>query len=615
MSLRSMRVVSLLPSATEVLCAVGAKELLVGRSHEDNYPEDIVDRPVVTGKTTSAVTPSAINEEVATMMAVGKSLYSIDVKLLRELKPDLILTQDLCSVCAIDLESVRAVASTMSPEPCILSLNPESLEEVVESVGVVGQAVGFADQALQVQKSLQDRIARVKALCGQSRIRKKVGFIEWSDPIYVAGHWTPQLIAFAGGEHTLNPAGNGVPGIQVQVGGAGKSFPVPNDVFVSSDPDLIVVAPCGFNLSQAKAETDRLLGKEWFRSMRAVEQGNLFVVDGDLMFNRPGPRLVDALEWLAYVIHGDEGEEFPFPGDFPFVRIRTDQNTIPDTSSTAQNPEISIEEAHKFACAAGEAMYIDPVSGLSVFTEVAHLKRGKCCGNGCRHCPYGHYNARTRSNVIAKTTLLEHVANNASKRDFSSVSVLFWSGGKDSFLTYRRLRADFSNYGEIVLLTTIEGSTGAVPHQGLTLYDVMDQSKFLKLDHMIVPLPMNCSNAEYITRVNDALKIIDSKYSLKPRLFFGDLHLDDIINWRIQSFKDYECCFPLYKIQYGDLLKELFSENVTVTISAMTTDSNSDVQIGAVFDSRFIASLPGTWDAMGENGEFHTHVKFPTAST
>lgn len=611
MSLGRLRVVSLLPSATELLCAVGGKDLLVGRSHEDNHPPDIVDRPVVTGSTlASADSPAAINEEVASMLASGNSLYSIDTRLLEQLKPDLILTQDLCNVCAIDLNSVRAFASRMSPQPRIVSLNPESLEEVVDCVTQVGEAVGLRDAAMAVQRSLLDRISRVKALSAADVPPKKVGFIEWTDPIYVGGHWTPQLIAYAGGVHTLNPAGNGSPGIVTQVGGAGKSFPVPVDVFASSDPDLIIIAPCGFNLAKSKAETEKLLQQEWFRSMRAVKNGELYAVDGDLMFNRPGPRLVDALEWLASIIHRDFNfEEFPLIKDFPCIKISEPvalnevHQKVPEIP-----PIISIEEAHRAACAAGESMYLDPATGLSVFTEIAHLKRGKCCGNGCRHCPFGHYNALSRSNIIAKTTLLEYAGRKSSRKcEASRISVLFWSGGKDSYLAYLRMKADLSADRRVVLLTTIDETSGAVPHQGLRLYDVMDQSKLLQLDHLIVPLPPNCPNAEYIARVTDALRLIEEKYSSKCELCFGDLRLEDLIQWRVQSFANYECKFPLFKVPYQELLRELFSENITVMISAAVDDR---VQVGAVYNSALLETLPKEWDPMGENGEFHTHVKF-----
>ena len=251
-----LRVASVLPSATEILCAIGGEKLLVGRSHEDNYPQSIVHLPPLTDQLISREWTSAkeVDSEVSAALSSGRSLYFLDTELLSSLKPDLILTQDLCSVCAIDLAEVRKVASSMQPEPRVLSMNPLSLEEVIACCTTLGDAVGLPKEAWKTRFALEKRVERAKTIAAEllasgSAPRVKVAFIEWSDPIYVGGHWTPQLISFAGGYHTLNPSNDGVPGSYVQVGGAGKSFPVTPEAVVASDPDVIIVCPCGLPLN------------------------------------------------------------------------------------------------------------------------------------------------------------------------------------------------------------------------------------------------------------------------------------------------------------------------------------------------------------------------------
>ncbi|KAJ1425164.1 ABC transporter substrate-binding protein, partial [Ochromonadaceae sp. CCMP2298] len=304
------RVVSLLPSGTEILCIIpGGAELLVGRSHEDNFPASITHLPMLTSQLISKTwtDAAAVDREVSTAMAEGRSLYSLDEALLSSLRPDLIITQDLCSVCSIDLSAVRSVAARLDYQPTVISLNPYSIEEVLNDIIAVGSAVGLQEPAQLAKDALEARVEAAAAIGAQlvaARGRVKVAFIEWSDPIYIGGHWTPQLITMAGGEHTLNPAGEGNPLFgHVQIGGTGKSFPVTPEALVASDPDVIVVAPCGLHLEEARREVEKLMAQDWFREIKAVRKRRLLVVDGDAMFNRPGPRLVDALEWLVSVLH------------------------------------------------------------------------------------------------------------------------------------------------------------------------------------------------------------------------------------------------------------------------------------------------------------------------
>ena len=262
---KPLRVASVLPSATELLCYIGGERLLVGRSHEDNYPSSITHLPVLTDQLISREWSSAkeVDSQVSAALSAGHSLYFLNTELLTSLHPDLILTQDLCSVCAIDLAEVNKVAAAMNPSPNVLSMNPQSLEDVIACCTTLGEAVGLQREALKARRSLEQRIEIAKSvadsiLTGQGTRttplpRVKIAFVEWSDPIYVGGHWTPQLIHMAGGYHTLNPGNEGsdLPGCYVQIGGAGKSFPVTSAALIASDPDLIIVCPCGLTLPNA----------------------------------------------------------------------------------------------------------------------------------------------------------------------------------------------------------------------------------------------------------------------------------------------------------------------------------------------------------------------------
>ena len=274
-----------------------------------------------------------------TSQGSSNSLYTIDENLIKSLQPvDIILTQNICAVCAIDLQSVRKLANNMSPSPEIISLDPDGLNDVLKDIQKVGNAVNLSEAADGVVQSLNKRIENVITISENALmerpLRKRVGFIEWPEPLYVGGHWTPQMIHIAGGEHGLNlPVSirksstsdtrtNSINESQnlftkkgesfSLLGGfshAGKSFPVSSTTFADYDPELIIIAPCGLNLEAAEREAKLLYdqkdsnGNHWFRDLRAVQEGNVVVVDGDAMFNRPGPRLIDALEWLVGILH------------------------------------------------------------------------------------------------------------------------------------------------------------------------------------------------------------------------------------------------------------------------------------------------------------------------
>jgi len=326
-----MRVVSLLPSATESLLAItgspeNSRARLVGRSHECDYPPSsaLEAVPVLTTAKTRFESSAQIDQAVSAQLATGESLYDLDVERLAALRPDVIITQDLCKVCSIDLRSVRRAVDWMSPPPKgprVLSLNPMTVEAVLDDVLTIGDAVGMEAEAAAVVGSLRERMYRAEEFVTPFAAAPTVVFLEWTDPLFVGGHWTPQLIERAGGLHPLNPtaapesAGAAAGPIGQTLRAAGPSIRVPPEVVAAIRPEFVVVCPCGLSLEQAMHETQLLTEQAWWRELPAVRAGRVAVVDGNQMFNRPGPRLVDAFEFLVGWLNDRPGV---IPAGFPW---------------------------------------------------------------------------------------------------------------------------------------------------------------------------------------------------------------------------------------------------------------------------------------------------------
>ncbi|MEO0482603.1 MAG: ABC transporter substrate-binding protein [Planctomycetota bacterium] len=315
-----MRIVSLLPSATELVGLVGAGDRLVGRSHECDQcpgldPAELAALPQLTAQRTS-YNPSAgsdaaaIDAEVSASLAAGASLYRLDTDALAALEPDVILTQDLCDVCSIDLETVRAAAAAMPSRPRVVSLNAESMEEVLDDILRVGEAVDGQAEASAALVRLRHRLTRAQEYVNAYVEGPSLAFLEWTDPLFCGGHWTPQLIERAGAQHPLNPTVPGenagaASGMQQGERRAGKSVRVPHELLIATQPDAIVVCPCGLTLAQTEDAVRRdLETRAWWHELPAVRSGRVALVDGNQMFNRPGPRLVDAFEWLVGWLQG-----------------------------------------------------------------------------------------------------------------------------------------------------------------------------------------------------------------------------------------------------------------------------------------------------------------------
>jgi iron complex transport system substrate-binding protein len=294
-----MRICCLLPGATEIAFALGLGDDVVGVTHECDYPAEARRKPVVVRSLIDAhrMTSLEIDRWVSERLRSNKSLYVIDEKQLHEAAPDVILTQGLCDVCAIDYDEVVSASEALAKKPTIVSLTPNCLPDVLNDIARVGEATGQGHRAERLVRELEQRISAVREQVARSSARPRVACLEWFDPIYAAGHWVPEMVELAGGHDVLGRKGE-------------PSTKIDWNKVVEVAPDVIVLMPCGFDVSQTLRGAPVLKQLEGWRDLPAVKAGNVFAANGHAFFSRPGPRLVDGLDILAHVIHP---EVFPIP--------------------------------------------------------------------------------------------------------------------------------------------------------------------------------------------------------------------------------------------------------------------------------------------------------------
>lgn len=282
-----MRVVTLLPSATEIVSALGLEP--VGVTHECDYPPGVESKPtVVRSRIDDDVSSSEIDAAVASAERAG-GVYEIDLDALARADPDLVVTQGICEVCAVDHVLVEEAVSDLGLDCEVLTIDPHTLSDVFADVRRVGEAVGREQRAEDLLEDLRARVAAVRETAGEADHRPRVAVFDWMDPVMVAGHWMPELVEYAGGRYDLAEPG-------------APARPREWSEIRGYDPEVIVIAPCGFGLDQTEAHVDELAGREGWIDLAAVENGRVFLLDGHHYANRPGPRLVDTLEYLAGVV-------------------------------------------------------------------------------------------------------------------------------------------------------------------------------------------------------------------------------------------------------------------------------------------------------------------------
>lgn len=286
-----MRIASLVPHATELLFALGLGEDVVAVTHECDYPPEAIDLPKLTCDVLpTGLSAADIDRAVRARTAEGLAIYQLDEGALAQASPDLIVTQALCPVCAVSYEEVSTLASELPSAPQVISLDPKTFGETLGDIRTIASATDRKDEGVELVRQIADRVDRVKlAVRGAERLR--VAAIEWLDPVFIAGHWTPQLIELAGGEDVL-----GLPGE--------PSLQIDWDQVAAAQPEVLVLMPCGFD--SARAQEEALLHASQLASLDARQ---VVAVNGSAYFSRPGPRLVDGLELLAHVLHPEAVRE------------------------------------------------------------------------------------------------------------------------------------------------------------------------------------------------------------------------------------------------------------------------------------------------------------------
>lgn len=280
-----MRIVSLVPSATEMLFALGAGDEVIAVTHECDHPAEAAELPQVTHDVIPAgLGPAEIDAAVRAATLDGASIYVLDEDLLEELEPDLVVTQALCDVCAVSYDDVTALAARLDPAPNVLALDPRTLGEVLGDVRTLAAAVGRPDAGARLIAAAAERIDRVRTAVADAP-RPRVAALEWLDPVFAAGHWTPQLIDYAGGQDVL-----GLPGEHSEQ----RTW----EEVAAAEPEVVVVMPCGYDAGRALAEADAYADR-----LLALGAREVAAVDAAAYFSRPGPRLVDGLEVLGHLLH------------------------------------------------------------------------------------------------------------------------------------------------------------------------------------------------------------------------------------------------------------------------------------------------------------------------
>ncbi|EMA44054.1 cobalamin-binding protein [Halococcus saccharolyticus] len=302
-----MRIVTLLPSATEIVYALGLEP--VGTSHECDYPPDAATKPAVNRSRVDAEASSAEIDSQVLEAEDGDGVYDIDLDTLDRLDPDLVISQGICDVCAVDSVLVREAVEKLALDCEVLTTDPHSLGDVFADIRRIGDATGTRERADELVADLEARVDTVAATVEKADERPRVAVLDWTDPVMTAGHWVPEMVELAGGSYGLAEPGD-------------ASRPREWDAIREYDPEVLVVAPCGFDLDQTAENLADLTDREGWDDLTAVLEGRAYALDGHQFMNRPGPRLVDSLEHLAGLVHPDLFDSPPAEAARPLRTLR-----------------------------------------------------------------------------------------------------------------------------------------------------------------------------------------------------------------------------------------------------------------------------------------------------
>ncbi|KAI9336300.1 hypothetical protein BDR26DRAFT_864866 [Obelidium mucronatum] len=574
---------------------------------------------MLTQPRTAAFSSSAeTHAQVLNVFETENWLYTVDQEKMAKLEPTIIVAQDTCKVCSIDLATLSegmacsrdSSAAGQSATTRIVSVNSKTLDDALEN------SILFLGKELEMEYEADLLVAKTRARFNSLKLEMtslpqspRVVLVEWMEPLFLGSGWTAELVKLAGG-NLIGSSGRH-PDSVLQNLAQGLNTP---------DIDFIIICLCGLETSTAvkELEQSKLIQSESWYKLEAVRKNQVFVVDGNSMFHRPTPRLLDALEWLIHTLRRTR----PLSGadsDFPVVRYDTRKlqktRSKQDVKFTRAQLDPEIEECHRIACDRHESFYTDPKTGYSVMTEHYLKQRQTCCGNACRHCPYGHSRvkdpARRKNHV--KTTVYLNPPSTRKVGDLDALRarnlppehsarngtiVVFWSGGRDSFLALASTFETTPLGTKIVLLTTIDTSNNCATGQNVSAPDIAAQALSLNLPLCLVPIHSGQGNDSYMKTVSHALDTIKGVGELQF-LVSGD-SFGDIMTWKDNSFKNLglDCKFPLSSMSSQDLsakLKNLCDEfdiQLTVATHGKEVDAgDSGETLGLKDDDRRVPSV------------------------
>ena len=597
------------------------------------------------------------------------SLYPIVPQKFISANPNLIFTQDLCNVCAPNSDSVRTIIKQQQniiqnnnnndnveeiksddvEEIRIVSLSPKSLQDVLETFRIIADACYVPERGVNLIETFHSNLQALDATIKQHttlkehpfHVKKSMLILEWLDPPFDAGHWIIDMMDSIGIQNMMTPI---LVNDQDPRKSKSRSWDNMKHIMMtqqqqienSKDDYSIVVACCGFDLQRNYDDTMTARNNLKKTFPTTYHANRMYACDGNAYFVNPGPNLLYGITILALIAYDQHPDLIVAIQNLPYwknadiampyrqVNIHSDED-IDSTTTDIKVPDIEDGDfyvVHRQACDDGKMSYIDPVTKYMVFTELAHTARGKCCGSGCRHCPYAHTNVQSekKGQKIQQPAILYTATEDSYfsvTRNPDHVKVLFDSGGKDSFLTIRAMVKESQNEEQrqppfgMILLTTFDAESRIIAHQDISIDVIVQQARHL--DITLIGVPMHRGSSEsYVERVRRGVQLIEQQYGNSnvkvSTLVFGDLHLEHIKGWRDQELGPlgYKLQYPLFRVPYDILMQDLEISKVPCTVTSSTVAA---VTTGEIYDSDFRRQLseqaPGV-DIFGENGEFHT---------